>query len=311
MIEEYTPIAHLKPDTKYSGVFLVQNVFVRTTRQSKEHYLSVTLADVTGRIEGVIWNCSDTNIVQPGKYIHLEIVTKLYKEKLQFNAKGRSLQSYNGTPSNIEDYIRGPGETVLDYYASELREQLDEMDDPEYRDMLHDQVDLVDTLRAAPFGQTGPLAHPGGLLIHTVHTVRLALSTVDQCGDIDGLKVNRSLVILGSTLRNIGWSTTTILEGNFFRPRDAFYMTGVYRASARYVDHLMQSVEADRNITLNESKKQALHNLCAPIEDIRTLEGKIIAWAGEMAGILHLGGYTMNRKPEGNWRGDFFVGHLS
>ena len=309
MIEAYTPIRHMTPETKYSGVFLVDRAVVKTARKSKEPYMSVVLADVTGKIEGVIWNFSDTSIVKQGNYIHLEIVTKTYDSSLQFNAKGRTVQPYNGTPPNVEDYVRSPGSAVLDYYASELQGFLDQIDDPEYRDMLHDQVNLVDVLRAAPFGQEGPLAYPGGLLLHTVHTVRIALTSLEQCRDIDNLKASRSLVILGSVLRNIGWSTTTVLDGNFFRPRDAFYMTGVYRASARYVDHLHQSVEADKQITLNESKKQALHNMCNPIEDIRTLDGRLVAWAGELAATMHLAGYTMNLKTNGSWKGDYFVGH--
>jgi len=311
MIEEYTHIGHMRPDTKYNNVFLVQNSAVKTTRKSREPYLSVTLADVTGRIEGAIWNCSNTDVVKPGSYVSLEIITKTYKDTLQFNAKGRTVQPFNGTPQNAEDYVRGPGEAVLDYYADELRQHVDSIDDPEYRDMLHEQVDIIDTLRNASFGQTGPLAHPGGLLIHTVHVIRLARASVEKCGDIDGLKVNNSLVILGGLLRNIGWATTMTLEGNFFRPRDAFFMTGVYKASARYVDHLMMAVETDKGIALNESKKQSLSNMCGPIEDIRTLEGKVVAWAGDMAGIMHLGGFAMNLKQDGSWKGDFFVGHLS
>jgi len=300
----------MKPGTEYSGVFLVDRVVPKQMRSQKEHYLSVTLVDVTGRIEGVIWNYNNTNVVKSGQYIHLEITTKIYREQLHFNAKGRSVQPFSGTPANIEDYVRSLAEPVLDYYEAELREALTDLDDPEYIDMLHEDVDLVATLRQAPYGQDGPLAHPGGLLVHTTHTLRLALNAVKECADVDGIKTNRSLIILGTVLRNIGWSTTTVLEGKFIRPRDAFYMTGVHSASARYVDHLMQSVEAFKNITLNESKKQALHNLCADIDDIRTLEGKIIAWAGEMAGLMHGFGYTMNLKQEGNWRGDFFVGHL-
>jgi hypothetical protein len=310
MIEEYTPIAHLKPGTQYSQVFLVQNAFVKTTRKSKEPYMSVTLADPTGRIEGAIWNFSNTDVVKPGGYVSLEITTKLYKDTMQFNAKGRTTQPFVGTPENIDDYICGPGEAVLDYYSDELRSHIDGIDDIEYRDMLHSQVDIVDTLRNATFGETGSLSHPGGLLIHTVHAIRIALSSVEKCADINGLKVSKSLIVMGCLFRNIGWSTTMLLEGNFFRPRDAYFMTGIFRASARYVDHLMQSVESDLNVTLNESKKQSLHNMCAPVGDVRTLEGKVVAWAGDMASILHLGGYAMNLKQEGNWKGDFFVGHL-
>lgn len=309
MIESYTPIAHMRAGDTYNAVFLVRNVSVKIAKKTNDPYLIVTLTDITGSIKGAIWNCPDIQIVQAGSYIVLEILVEVYKGALQFNAKGRSLQLFNGIPPNIQDYMRGPSGSILDFYCTELKEHTDSIDDADYRDIMLKSVDLVDILKNSPFGQEGPLIHPGGLLIHTVHTIRLVKSSADQCKDIDGLKINTSLLTLGSILRNIGWHTTTVLDGNFFKPRDALYMTGIYRASARYVDHLILSTENDLNKILPEGKKQALHNLCNPIDDIKTLEGKMIAWAGELAGVMHLAGSAISRKPEGNWCDGFFIGH--
>lgn len=310
-MDSYTPIAYLQPGKKYNGIFLVRDVSVRSSFKNKikKSYLLVHLIDVTGTIEGAIWSCTNPSLVEAGKYIVLEIEVKEYNGKLQFNASGKNIQVYSGTPPNIQDYVRGPAQTILDFYATELKDRIDEVDDPDYRDIILKGVDLVDILKNSPYGERGPLIHPGGLLIHTVHTLRLSLQAAEQCKEIDGLKINKSLLVLGATLRNIGWHTTTILEGGFFKPRDAFHMTGVYRASARYVDHLMLSTENDLNKTLSESKKQALHNMCNPLEDIKTAEGKIVAWAGELASLMHLAGTSMTRKPEGSWCGEFFVGH--
>jgi hypothetical protein len=288
----------------YNAVFLIRNLVAKFSKKTNSNYLNITLTDVTGSIKGAIWNVTDVDLVQAGSYIVLEIVVQKYKGELQFNAKGRTLQLFNGIPPNIQDYIRGPADSILEFYCKELKEHIDSIDDADYRDIILKDIDLVNTLKNSPFGQEGPLIHPGGLLIHTVHTIRLAKSAAEQCKDIDGLKINSSLLTLGAILRNIGWHTTTVLDGTFFKPRDAFYMTGIYRASARYVDHLCLSAEK-----LPEGKKQALHNLCNAIEDIKTLEGKMVAWAGELAGVMHLAGSAIGRKPEGNWCDGFFVGH--
>jgi hypothetical protein len=306
MIESYTPIAHMQVGATYNAVFLVKNVTVKFAKKTNDHFLNVTLTDVTGSIKGAIWNCPNKDIVQAGSYIVLEIIIIKYKDEIQFNAKGRTLQLFNGVPSNTQDYMRGPADSILEFYSQELKDHIDSIDDADYRDIILKDIDLVHILRNSPFGQEGPLTHPGGLLIHTVHTIRLAKNAVAQCKDIDGLKINSSLITLGAILRNIGWHTTTILNGSFFQPRDAFYMTGIYRASARYVDHLFLSTE---NTLLPEGKKQALHNLCNAIEDIKTLEGKIVAWASDLASLMHMAGSAISRKPEGNWNDGFFVGH--
>ena len=309
MIEQYTPIAHMRAGITYNAVFLVRNLVVRFSKKTNDHYLNITLTDVTGSIKGVIWNVHTPDLVQAGSYIVLEIAVQKYKNELQFQAKGRTLQLFNGVPPNIQDYMRGPAGSILDFYCTELKEHIDSIDDADYRDIMLKSVDLVNILKNSPFGQEGPLTHPGGLLIHTVHTIRLVKAAAEQCKDIDGLKINTSLLTLGSILRNIGWHTTTVLDGTFFKPRDAFYMTGIYRASARYVDHLCLSAENELKKILPEGKKQALHNLCNAIDEIKTLEGRMVAWAGELASMMHLAGSDMSRKPEGSWCDGFFMGH--
>lgn len=309
MIEQYTPIAHMRAGATYNAVFLVRNVTVKFAKKTNQHFLNVTLTDVTGSIRGAIWNVTNIDLVQAGSYIVLEIAVQKYKGELQFNAKGRTLQLFNSVPPNIQDYMRGPADSILEFYCKELKEHIDSIDDADYRDILLKSVDIVDILKNSPFGQEGPLIHPGGLLIHTVHTIRLAKAAAEQCKDIDGLKINSSLLTLGAILRNIGWHTTTVLEGNFFRPRDAFLLTGIESASMRYVDHLCLSMENDNDKTMPEEKKQALHNACGPINNIRTLEGKMIIWANKMAELLHDAGCNMSRKATGNWCDNYFIGH--
>ena len=99
------------------------------------------------------------------------------------------------------------------------------------------------------------------------------------------------------------------------KPRNAFFMTGLYRASARYIDHVFLSVDSDLNVTIPESKKQALHNICNTLQEIRTLEGRIVAQADNLADTLDIAQDLLNKKTEdSDWSPDtdgLFIGHLS
>jgi hypothetical protein len=86
-------------------------------------------------------------------------------------------------------------------------------------------------------------------------------------------------------------------------------MTGVNRASARYIDHLMMHVESVLEIQIPEAKKQALENSCNEIAEIKTLEGRIAATVDDMIDLIHFGGEELLSKSRGNWTNDFFTGH--
>jgi len=88
-------------------------------------------------------------------------------------------------------------------------------------------------------------------------------------------------------------------------------MTGIYRASVRYIDHLMMTCENDLEIKISESKRHALENICNKQSDVLTLEGKIVACADNMADVLDFSVTPLQRKANGNWKDDLFVGHLA
>jgi len=202
-------------------------------------------------------------------------------------------------------------EDKLNSYGYELENCLSELDDDTYRNLIGNAIhrlDLIQMLREAPYGLHGPMSFKGGLIMHTVHSLRTCKALIDQNKEID-IPLNESLIISGCLLRNIGWYTTTRIMDNKTKERDAYYMTSIYRASFRFVHQLMLSTNIDLQIEIPESKIQALENLCNPLANIYTLEGKIVAMSDMMTDVLHCGSHDLSKEQKGNWCNELFVGH--
>lgn len=306
--ETYVPIKDLQVG-RYRQVFLVQKITQNDAMVTAtgSHFARVILKDITGEIEGVVWNCA--SLIE-GQYYQMGIECKLYKGELEFSVDFGNIDAVD-TPLNVHDYIKGVSDSSLVACAAVVEDALEMMTDEHYRNILGNAIhglDLIHALKTSPYGLNGPLAYKGGLLVHVAGSLQLAKVMAEQAKESE-TPLNISLVLASCIMRNIGWHTTTSFVNGYLRPRDAFYMTGIHRASARYVDHLMIHVESDLDIKLPETKKQALENSCNEVADIKTIEGRIAASADAMMDLLHFGGDALRRKMHGNWTDDLFTGH--
>lgn len=202
---------------------------------------------------------------------------------------------------------------INNLYSKEIEHFAEEISDEHYRNIIGSAIhklDLIHALRSSPYGLTGPLAYTGGLVAHVYYSLKMAATIADQLNDLE-ISLNKSLIISSCILRNIGWHTTTLLDEHKVRPRDAFYMTGINRASMRYIDHLIISVESDLQIKIPEAKKQALENSCDDIENIKTIEGKIVANIDSINNMIHFSDNFIHPIKSGdNWYNDIFIGHM-
>lgn len=310
--ESYVAISSLEHGKTYEQVFLVAEITHNSkmrTQQGKP-FARVTLKDVTGQISGVVWEYDGE--LEEGGYAMFKLETKLYRGELEFQAQGSDIGPTE-VPVNQYDYVKGVNRNVLSAYAGEVQDEIMSMDDQVYRDVMGnalERLDLMHSLMESPYGITGPMAYRGGLLVHVAHSLRLAKVAIGQARELE-IPFSPSLVVAGCTLRNIGWHTTTRFQGDHLRPRDAYHMTGIHRASARYIDHLMLSTEADLQISIPEAKRQALENMCNKRPEILTLEGKIVSCADNMADVLDFSVASLQRKQNGSWTDELFTGHFS
>lgn len=212
---------------------------------------------------------------------------------------------------------------LLDNYATRLRDRIASIQDDVYRNIAgnaEQRLGIVHTLRESPYGLEGPLAHAGGLLVHTIHLLDTVDCIVKACHDISG-HIDSSFLILAGLLRNIGWHTTTVIltdpieGGQIVKRRDAFVTTGIRRSGFRFMHDLLLHAENDINIEISESRKQALSNVYAESDEIHTVEGRILERANSIVDTIVWAEHCIN-LPSSNtsWSPDhngLFIGHYN
>jgi hypothetical protein len=308
----HTPISHLEPDQEYHELFLVEKSS-RHTASNNKPYIRLTLKDITGKISGIIWECN--RHFKSGSFLLIAFKTKLGRDGLEFTSNDVNAKVDQDKPSNIFDYIHSPNALQLDECEMRLKDLLEGMEDSYYMDLLNSaqsSFGIINMLRQAPYGETGPLAYPGGLLVFSTQVIDIALQAAKSWANTDH-DLNLSLIIAAGIFRNIGWYTTTKVSGSNVEVMDSHYMTTIYRSSFRFVHDTIRDVENRLEIQIPEAKKQALENTCNPLDKTHTIEGKLIAHACNMADTMYFGGMLLNTRRQGNWAPNhvegLFVGH--
>lgn len=305
----HTPIKDMIVHETYHQVFYVSEV-----KREGEVY-ELVLADRTGSICSYI---SKDNVavrhlnLQPKEFVRMCIGLR---ENGRFVIKTDvTLARLDSPPENVLDYVNGKSETELDSLRDEAISYSDMIRDEHYAAIIHyaiHDLDLLYTLRNSVYKLSGSLSFPGGLLTHTVQSLRFARVACKITRENE-TKFNPGLVIAGCFLRNIGWSTIVHINSEI-RPRDACFLVGPNKASARFVNHLMINLDHSDSLRIPESKKQALENLCSPMEEVRTLEGRTVVMCNEQTDLLAFGHDTLEAKSVmPNWSPDpngYFVGH--
>jgi hypothetical protein len=317
MIDTYIPIRDFQDGETYDQIFMLVDVHPIS---GKKNYVRFIVQDVTGTMSGVVWNMklrAAGSSMAAGKFIRMKVEARVYKGDLQLSASKKDVQPYDGEPKNITDYVPGHPDAVLDLYAEEIKVVMSEIEDPHVRDLLYNvdsRVDLIGMFRGAPYQLEGPLAHRGGLLMFTGDVVKIAKGIIERSGRIiESDDFNHCLVMAGCLLRHIGWATTTHFEGRLLRTENAFHMTGVDRASFRFINHLLIHAENDLGLEIPEEKKQVLENMCQEIDKVSTLEGRIVHAASNIAATLHVGQFVLGQKtdnPDWSANNTLFTGHL-
>lgn len=309
--ETYVPISKLEHGNNYEQVFLIKEV--KSTERmlsSGVRFARVTLKDITGTIEGAVWNYRGD--LEEGMYVRMKLETQTYRDALEFQAQSDNINVLENPPINQHDYVQGVSEGILTQYAHAIEDIIGYMNDPVYRNIMSNAVhslELLHILKESPYGINGPMAYKGGLLVHTAHALEFVLAANKQAASLE-IPFSSSLTIAGCILKNIGWHTTTRFQDDVLRTRDAFYTIGIERSSARFIDHLLLTCESDLQITIDESKRQALENMCDNRTRVCTLEGRIVGYADDMASTLGFGAAILQQKHKGSWSNELFVGHL-
>lgn len=308
----YTPISLLEDNQTYEQTFLVEEIEFNKNMRTKQDkaFARIKLIDVTGEIEGVVWDYRN-DLLEKGKYYTMKVETRPYNGRVEFHSQASAVLP-SSTPANLHDYVRCVSHHLLLSYAGEVEEFLSTLDDPVYQNIIGTAMGggLLEHLSEAPYGASGPMAYRGGLLVHVVHSMRLASVAIQQAKEME-LPFNSSLVMAGCALRNIGWRVTTDFSKDTLTPLDSHKMLGIYPAGLLYISDIIDNCKQATEISIPTEKTQALINVCNKQADILTLEGKIVSCADNMADLLDFSVARLQKKQNGNWNDELFTGHLS
>ncbi len=314
VIKRYVPIKDLIEGERYDQVFMISSQ--PQELRAKSSFVKVQFSDMSGRIEGVIWDATlkrAKHIVKPGSFILVKCKITNYGGRKTFECNKDDVTIYSGEPDNMSDYVPGINAATLECYKDELRNFIDEIDDPEYRDLIKSadsRLHIIDNILAeSTYGLSGPLAYRGGLLVQVVHAIRVSRGIVDGCQEAEA-PLNLSLITLGCIFRNMGWSSSTVFSGNLVQPKDAYYLTGLYRASFRILNDMALHVESDLSIKFNPNKIYALENMCNKLEEIKTLEGKIVGQACNAVDMMFHGEFLLRKRDDSSWVQTLFTQHI-
>jgi 3'-5' exoribonuclease len=223
-----TYVADLSEGTLVDATFAVQRKQRRRTR-SGDPFLTVELADRTGRVAGVMWK--DVNVLgarfEPGDTVRVLGRVASYGGRLQIEV--RDLEKVDqGDPLELVPGSRRDAETLegfVEFLAGEIHhEGLAELvsrfvDDPRLRARL----------RSAPASETHH-AYAGGLLEHTVAVASLCRETAQLHPRLDP-----DLLLAAALLHDVG-RTETFTGGVTIALSEEGRLLGHVLAGVRMID---------------------------------------------------------------------------
>lgn len=314
MVIDYIPIKDLQIGQTYTQVFYIAHVEAK--RGNKGIYGALTLSDISGEINGYIWDYTPKLPLKRGSWVKLKVHIKEYKNERNFITWPADLSEVTETPLNKSDYFYSIHENVLKVHKERITEFIAQIEDPDYRDIIgnstvSERLDLLNLIKDYPYGLKNNLACDGGLLVHTNGLISLALSMLSGLKHFE-LPINKSLVITGAIFRNLGW-TSTLYKDLLWTPRNSYYLTGVRQASFMIANHICMTTESDLKTEIPEPKKNALFEACLKnnINEVYTPENKILITANQLLDtMIDAEGKLMKAKiGQDMWLNSLFIGH--
>ena len=223
-----TYIDQLKAGDSVDDIFVLAEKSMARKRNG-DNYLTVTMADRTGQIKGVVWDNVEriAQSVHSGDFVHLKGGVAEYRGMLQLVVK--EMEPCPADTVNSADFLPATKRDVEKMFVR-LTELTDTMTDTDLKDLFAlfwADSEFVDRFKKAPAAKMMHHAYIGGLL---EHTLSMALLADMLAGHYKG--VNRDLLIAGAILHDMG------------KIREFEYATRIdYSDQGRLVSHIVIAVE--------------------------------------------------------------------
>jgi len=192
-------ITEIREDEPVRGRYLLSEKRLALTRAGKP-YLSLWLADRTGRIEAKVWEEAEplSSRIQEGMLCDVEGTAGSYQGRLQLTL---SRLEPGPEPKEWDPYVESapePASTML----KALRELLGTLRQPHLKALVERFLadrDFVSDFKKAPAAKNFHHSYLGGLLEHTLSVCRLAAQTAPLLPRLD-----RDLLLAAAFVHDLG-----------------------------------------------------------------------------------------------------------
>lgn len=282
--------------------FLASSKELRTTRAGNP-FISLTLQDRTGSIDGKIWDRAQTfyPAFQRDDFVKIDALAESYQDELQLNIK-RIRRSEEGEVS-LEDFLPS-SERPLEEMQEELRTLLDSVENPHLKKLLDAFLldeEFMSKFSKAPAARGMHHVYLGGLLEHTLSVVKLCHYFAEYYKGVD-----RDLALVAAMFHDAG----KVQELSVF-PRfdytDEGRLIGHTLIGVRMVTEKAGQLEEfpPQLLTLIEHAIISHHGLpeMGAVKRPKTLEALILHYADDLDAKVNAFRKIISedRDPDSNW----------
>jgi 3'-5' exoribonuclease len=239
----------LQEGQQVRDLFLLVRKSLAETKAGKP-YLSLTLMDRTGEVEGRVWDNAVAldRVAGIGDIVQLQGMAKPYQQNMQLVIS--DLRKMRPDQVDLTDFMPASPRSIREM-RRELSMTIAEVANPDLRQLMERLFSgsLLEQFCTAPAAKKMHHAYIGGLLEHTLSVAGMAKKTCDHYGELD-----RDLLISGALVHDIAKTREFSYEAPPFD----------YTDSGRLLGHLVMGVEMVREAAreLNVPAPETLDALC-------------------------------------------------
>ena len=223
----HTDIRALVPNTYVEGVYSLLNPQIGTTRGGKP-YLKCLLRDATGEIAARQWSFSEEGFpeIERAGFVRVGGHSQLYNGQVQLIIE--QIKPTEITEEQIKALLPTTTRDINEMFE-ELKQILSTLEHPAMKalaDAYLTDEELMARLRTAPAAMNLHHAWIGGLLEHTLQTIKLAEAMLPLYPQL-----NRDLVMMGLLLHDLGKTSELTWEQGFNYSADGNLIGHVVRGA--------------------------------------------------------------------------------
>ncbi|MFH0844491.1 MAG: HD domain-containing protein [Pseudomonadota bacterium] len=192
-------VKDIKADDRISGLYMAKMKRLGLTKKG-DPYLSVTLADRTGAIEGRVWERAEelSPLFEEGDILHVEGYSSSYRNQIQVTLSSLRLAEGDINPTL---FLESTAKDISEMMKS-LRDILKEIQHSQLKTLVErflSDHEFVSLFKKAPAAKNFHHGYLGGLLEHTLSVCQLSKAVAAHYPELD-----KDLLLAGAFLHDIG-----------------------------------------------------------------------------------------------------------